>query len=92
MRPLAIILILLLAGCNVLGGIPHETISQVANAGGGCVKVSGVWGSGSIMVGAADRGVIRNGEMNVKCDEHSVTIRESARERPAAPPNFKPGP
>lgn len=69
----------LLTGCNALGGIPPETVGAVANAGGGCVKVSGVWGSGIIVVGSADKGVIRNGEVTVAGDCGGVTIKEAPK-------------
>lgn len=79
------VIALALAGCNALGGIPSETVGAVANAGGGCVKVSGVWGQGIIIVGSADKGVIRNGEVQVAGDCGGVTIRDAATVR-AVPP------
>lgn len=75
----------LLAGCNALGGVPDSTLNTLANAGGGCVKVSGVWGSGIIIVGNADKGVIRNGELTVAGDCGGLTFRDAATVR-AVPP------
>lgn len=71
------ITLLFLAGCNALGGIPPSTIDSIANAGGGCVKVSGVWGTGIVIVGSADKGVIRNGELTVAGDCGGISIKES---------------
>lgn len=75
-------LCVMLAGCNALGGIPSETVGAVANAGGGCVKVSGVWGQGIIIVGSADKGVIRNGEVVIAGDCQGVTIKEAPKPAP----------
>lgn len=76
---------MVLAGCNALGGIPPETVGAVANAGGGCVKVTGVWGTGIVIVGSADKGVIRNGEVTVAGDCGGVTIKESPKPAPVKP-------
>lgn len=75
----------LLAGCNALGGINDSTMNSVANAGGGCIKVTGVWGTGIIVVGNADKGVIRNGELTVAGDCGGITVRESASARGVPP-------
>lgn len=75
----AALLCLLLAGCNALGGIPPETVNAVANAGGGCVRVVGVWGSGVIMIASADKGVIRNGEVAVADNCGGISIKEAPR-------------
>jgi len=80
MKP-AILLTLLLSGCNTVGGIPDKTIEAVANAGGGCVRVSGVWGTGTVMVGSADKGVIRNGEIIIAGNCEGITIRDAASVR-----------
>lgn len=76
----------LLAGCNALGGLSDRTVDSIANAGGGCVKVTGVWGQGVIIVGSADKGVIRNGELTVAGDCGGVTIRDAAAVRVAPLP------
>lgn len=68
-------------GCSALGGIPDGTVNAIANAGGGCVKAAGLWGSGIIIVGNADKGVIRNGELTVAGDCGGITIRDSANVR-----------
>ena len=75
-------ILFMLPGCNALGGIPPETVGAVANAGGGCVKVSGIWGSGIVIVGNADKGVIRNGELVVAGDCGGITIKEAPRVKP----------
>lgn len=75
-------LVAVLSGCNALGGIPPETVGAVANAGGGCVKVQGLWGSGIVIVGNADKGVIRNGEVTVAGDCQGVTIKEAPKPVP----------
>lgn len=73
----------LLGGCNALGGIPDNAVNSLANAGGGCIKVNGVWGSGIVMVGSTDKGVIRNGELVVAGDCGGISIKEAARSIPA---------
>lgn len=73
--------LMLLTGCSALGGIPHSAVDAIANAGGGCVKVTGVWGSGIIIVGSADKGVIRNGELTVAGDCGGITIKDAANTR-----------
>jgi len=81
----------LVAGCNALGGIPPDTIDAIASAGGGCVKVNGIWGTGIVMLGSADKGVIRNGELSIAGDCGGIIIRETAVVRPVAPvPAVKP--
>lgn len=82
MKPIYVLAIAFLAGCSALGGIPDNAVSAIANAGGGCVKATGVWGSGIIIVGSADKGVIRNGELTVAGDCGGITVRESANVRP----------
>lgn len=72
-------------GCNALGGIPDSTVNALANAGGGCVRVTGVWGTGVVIVGSADKGVIRNGEVSVAGDCQGITIKDAATVRAAAP-------
>ena len=81
----ALVLFLLLTGCNALGGIPPETVNSIANAGGGCVKVQGLWGSGIVIIGNADKGVIRNGELTVAGDCGGISIKETARPAAVAP-------
>lgn len=73
----AIFAAMVLAGCNALGGIPSETVNSIASAGGGCVKVSGVWGTGIVIVGNTDKGVIRNGELTVAGDCGGISIKET---------------
>jgi len=73
----AIAFALMLSGCNTLSGLPPETVNSLANAGGGCVKVSGVWGTGIVIVGNADKGVIRNGELVVAGDCGGISIKET---------------
>lgn len=87
---LALFAVALLSACNALGGLPPETVGAIANAGGGCVKVAGIWGSGIIIVGSADKGVIRNGELEVAGDCQGVRIKETATVR--AVPAVKPAP
>jgi hypothetical protein len=77
--------LLFMSGCNALGGLPDSTVNAVANAGGGCVKVTGVWGSGIIIIGSADKGVIRNGEVTVAGDCGGITIKDAAAVRGVAP-------
>lgn len=79
--------ILFLAGCNALGGIPPETVNAIASAGGGCVKVSGVWGNGIVMVGSAEKGVIRNGEVTIAGECSGIAIKDAAtvRQSPLPP-------
>ncbi len=69
----------LVASC---ASVPTEAVSAVSQAGGGCVKSSGLWGTLIVIVGSADKGVIRNGEVNVAGDCGGVTIRET---KPVAP-------
>ena len=82
---LAFITFIFLAGCSALGGISDKQVDAVASAGGGCIKVNGVWGSGIIMVGTADKGVIRNGEVTVSGDCGGLSIKDAATVR-AVPP------
>lgn len=82
MKAIILVALFVLSGCNALGGIPPETVGAVANAGGGCVKVTGVWGTGIVVVGSADKGVIRNGEVTVAGDCGGVTIKEAPRPVP----------
>ena len=86
MRSLCCTLLVCLTGCNALGGVPPETVNAIASAGGGCVKVSGVWGTGIVIIGSADKGVIRNGEVTVSGDCQGVTIKETATLRVAPKP------
>lgn len=83
MRYFALFVLTLVPGCNILGGVPPETVNAVAQAGGGCVKVTGVWGTGIVIVGSADKGVIRNGELTVAGDCGGVTIKETRPVKPA---------
>lgn len=77
---------ILLAGCSGLSMLPDSAISAIANAGGGCVKAAGLWGSGIIIVGSADKGVIRNGELTVAGDCGGITIKDSTTPRIAPLP------
>lgn len=88
MKPLTALLALLLTGCGALSGVSNDNVNAIANAGGGCIKVNGVWGSGIIIVGSADKGVIRNGELVVAGDCGGITIKDAAtvRQAPAAKP------
>lgn len=72
---------LLLAGCagSPLSGLPPETVNAIANAGGGCVRVNGLMGSGVMMIGSADKGVIRNGEVSIADNCGGIIIREAPR-------------
>lgn len=88
MKKLLLLALPFVAGCNALGGIPSDTVNSVANAGGGCVKVTGVWGTGIIIVGNADKGVIRNGEVAVAGDCGGISIKEAPK--PAVVPPVKP--
>lgn len=72
-------LALVLAGCNALGGIPPETVDAIASAGGGCVRVTGIYGTGVIMIASTDRGVIRNGSVTVADNCAGITIQEAPR-------------
>lgn len=85
MKIIVSLVALLLAGCSALGGIPDSAVNAIANAGGGCVKAQGLWGSGIIIVGSADKGVIRNGEVTVAGDCGGITIKDAATVR-AVPP------
>lgn len=86
-RLIVVAIVVLLAGCNSLGGVPDSTVNAIANAGGGCVKVTGVWGTGIVVVANADKGVIRNGSVTVAGDCQGVTITETkAAPVPAVPP------
>lgn len=81
-------LALLLAGCNALGGIPDSTYKALADAGGGTVYVeSVVLGKGCVTIGSADKGVIRNGRLNVTGANNcgSVTVEESRVQSPVGP-------
>ena len=73
--------LLLMSGCT---SIPDGAMSTLASAGGGCVKSQGMWGSVVVVVGNADKGVIRNGEVVVAGDCGGVTIRDAAKP-PAVP-------
>jgi hypothetical protein len=75
-----------LISCNALGGIPDTTMNAIANAGGGCVKAQGIWGSGIIIIGNADKGVIRNGELTVAGDCGGISVKESAASKIAPLP------
>jgi len=86
MKSLSVVLAaVLVSGCSALGGISDSQVDAIASAGGGCIKVNGVWGSGIIMVGTADKGVIRNGEVTVAGDCAGLTIKDAATVR-AVPP------
>lgn len=85
MRIFIAIALLALAGCSALGGIPDTAINALANAGGGCVTAQGMWGSATMLVGSADKGVIRNGEVTVAGGCGGITIRDAATVR-AVPP------
>lgn len=85
MRLALAVVALALAGCNALGGIPDATMDAIASAGGGCVKVTGVWGQGIVIVGNVDKGVIRNGEVTVSGDCAGMTIRDAATVRSVPP-------
>lgn len=75
-----------LISCNALGGIPPETVSAIANAGGGCVTVKSlIMGEAVMMVGSADRGSLRNGEVTVAGGCGGITIKDAATVR-AVPP------
>lgn len=78
-------LIPLLAGCSALSGIPDSAVNAMANAGGGCVKAQGIWGSAILIIGSADKGVIRNGEVSVSGDCGGITIRDAATVRGVPP-------
>lgn len=80
---------IVLAGCNALGGIPPETVTAIASAGGGCVQVKSlVMGEAIMIVGSADKGTIRNGELNVAGGCAGITIRETPTPKPV--PAVKP--
>lgn len=87
MKHALIVVTAALAGCNALSGVPDSTIGTLANAGGGCVKVQGLWGSGVVIVAGADKGVIRNGSVTVQGDCQGVAITET---RPVVTPAPKP--
>lgn len=83
MKPiLAIALVVGLSACNTLGGVPPEALNAMANAGAGCVRVTGVWGSGTFVTASADKGVIKNGSITVNPDTCALTIQEA---KPVAP-------
>lgn len=84
---LALALALALSGCGALNGIPDTAINALANAGGGCVTAQGMWGSATMLVGSADKGVIRNGEVTVAGGCGGITIKDAATVRaiPAIP-------
>ncbi len=81
MKLILSVLCLTFAGCSALGGLSDSAVNAIANAGGGCVKVAGVWGSGIIIIGSADKGVIRNGEVTVAGDCGGITIKDAATVR-----------
>jgi hypothetical protein len=71
-------LLMVLAGCNALGGIPPETVGAVSNSGGGCVAVESlVMGKAVVMVGSADKGTLRNGEVTVAAGCGGITIKNA---------------
>lgn len=75
----------LLAGCNALGGIPKEAITNLANAGGGCIAVESlVMGKAVMTVASSDKGVIRNGGVIV-APNCGITITDSATIRAIQP-------
>jgi hypothetical protein len=76
----------MLVGCSGLSMLPDSAISAIANAGGGCVKATGIWGSGIVIIGSADKGVIRNGELTVAGDCGGIMIKESTAPRVAPLP------
>jgi len=67
------LLAILLSGC---AGIPDSTLNSLANAGGGCAKSTGMWGSLLVMTAGTDKGVIRNGEVVIGNDCSGITIRD----------------
>jgi len=81
MKPAILLSLLLLAGCNTVGGIPDKTIEAVANAGGGCIFATGVWGQGIVMVAGADKGVLRNGEIQISGNCQGISIKDAATVR-----------
>lgn len=82
MKILAILIILALGGCAT---IPDSALNSIANAGGGCAKGTGMWGSLIVMTGSTDKGVIRNGEVTVAGECGGITIRDAATVRAIAP-------
>lgn len=83
---LIVVALPLLAGCNALGGIPESAISAIANAGGGCVAVESlVMGKAIAMVGSVDRGVIRNGRVQVSAGCGGILIEDTRTIKPLPP-------
>jgi hypothetical protein len=78
MKIVLVFFTLLLAGCPT---IPTDAVNAVAGAGGGCVKISGVWGTGIVIVGSADKGTIKNGELTVAGDCGGISIKETKPEK-----------
>lgn len=73
------LLSLTLTACNALSGIPPDTVNAIASAGGGCARVVGPWGSGVVMVGSADKGALRNGEVTVGDNCGGISIRNAPK-------------
>lgn len=79
MRLLILPLVAMLAGCNALGGVPPEAVNAIASAGGGCVAVESiVMGKAIMMVGSADKGVIRNGSVVISGACGGISISNTA--------------
>lgn len=82
--PLQTILALtaLLAGC---AGIPDSTLNALATSGGGCAKSQGIWGSILVMSVGSDKGVIRNGAVEINGECNGMAFRDAATVRQPAP-------
>lgn len=65
-----------LPSCNPLSSVPPETVNAIASAGGGCVAVESIiMGKGVFMVGSADKGSLKNGEVTVSANCGGITIK-----------------
>lgn len=70
-----LLIIPLLAGCNVMGGIQPDTIDAIASAGGGCVAVKSlVMGEGVMMIGNAAVGA---SDVTIAAACGGITIRNA---------------
>ena len=86
MRTLIVLSVLLLAGCNALGGIQPEAITAIRDAGGGCIHVKSlVMGEATVTVARDTKGGIRNGGVIVTpdcginiTDTHTVPVPAGA--------------
>lgn len=80
MKLLLLLLLLALSGCV---SIPDSAMNAIATAGGGYARAEGMWGNVTVMTGGAEKGSLRNGEVQVSKD--AIIVRDAATVRAVKP-------